>query len=318
MKIFLAIKSGFIRSVTAWKGILVVWFISLAMVSMIVVPLKTSLNSAIGSSMVTEKFMKGINFDVMGDLLKNMSSLSPSLFSGFITLSLLSILVNAFITGGLFDALKKGTEKFSSEKFFSSSAKNFWPFLLISVILYLILIFLFIIVIVIPVAFAANADPVPEGSVFIAFCITLPVFMAGATMIYLVADYARACQVSQLHKASFKALGYGFNQTFRTFNTSFPLVIIMLLFQILPAWAMIKIIAGYTPSISGGIFLLFTASQLLLLLKMFFKVLRYGSITSLMELNQISVSPLTENKLTSAPENFTDFTMEIKQRTYVR
>jgi hypothetical protein len=151
MKIFLAIKSGFIRLVAAWKGILVFWFISLAMVSMIVVPLKAGLNTAFGSSMVTEKLLKGINPDVLGDLGKNMSSFSSSLFSGFIILSLLSILVNAFITGGLFDALKKRTEKVRSENFFSASAKNFRPFLLISVILFMILIFLLIIVIVIPV-----------------------------------------------------------------------------------------------------------------------------------------------------------------------
>jgi hypothetical protein len=317
MKIFLAIKSGLIRSVRAWKGMAILWFISLALVSMVVVPLKASLNSAFGNSMVTEKLVKGINFDVLGDLGKNMHSLGSSLFSGIILLSLLAILVNVFITGGLFDALKAGTGKGTSENFFSSSAKNFWPFLIISVILYLIIIFLIVLLIVIPVAIAGNSESAPEGIIFITLAVAIPVFMAGVSVLCLVADYARAWQVTHSQKEPFKAIGYGFGKTFSTFASSFSVVIIMLFLQILPGWAMINIIAGYTPSTREGLFLLFIASQLMFLLRIFFKVLRYGSVTSLMDLNRISEQSAAEYEMISDPDTLTDFTTNFKHETDV-
>lgn len=317
MKILLALKSGLSRMFRAWKGIMIQWFISLAIVSIIVVPLKAGLKAAFGGSMVTEKLVKGVNFDVLGDLGKNLQTLGSSLFSGLILLSLLAILLNIFITGGLFDALRQGTQKVTSENFFGSSAKNFRPFLLITVILYLIIICLLVFVILIPVAIAGNSESAPEGSAFITFTITFPLFLAGSSVICLAADYARAWQVSRAQPMAFKAIGFGFSETFSTFKTSFSLVILIFFIQVLPGWAMMKIIAGYTPSTRGGLILLFIASQLLFLLRLFVKVLRYGSVTSLMDLNQTSGLPVKGNRLQTDLDDFIDLTLKFNPGTNV-
>ena len=87
------------------------------MVSLLVVPLKASLNAAFGKSMVTEKLMKGINFDVLGDLGTNLHSIGSSLFAGIILLSLSAILVNIFIAGGLFDSVKKDSDRLQLKTF---------------------------------------------------------------------------------------------------------------------------------------------------------------------------------------------------------
>jgi hypothetical protein len=295
MKIILAIKTGLSRSVRAWKGILVSWFISLVMVSLVVVPIKAGLNAAFGSSMVTEKLMKGINFDVLGDLGKNLHTIGSTLFAGIILLSLSAILVNIFISGGLFDSVSKDQDKATAEIFFRGSSKNFWPFLIISLILYFIVIALIILVIVVPVSIASSAESAPEGIVFRTMLVSCSVFLAATAIIFLVADYARAWQASRTQTASFRALGFGFSQTFRTFLPSACLMTILLLLQVLPIYFVIKIIAGYTPATGGGIFLLFIVSQLLMVLKIILKVLRYGSITSLMEQNIIKVPVITEN-----------------------
>ena len=115
------------------------------------------------------------------------------------------------------------------------------------------------------------------------------------SLIFLVADYARAWQASHAQNACFRALGFGFSQTFRTFLSSFPLIIILLIFQALPAWVVIKLIAGYTPVTGGGVMLLLLFSQLLLILKIFLKALRYGSVTSLMEQNSVKVLDTKED-----------------------
>jgi hypothetical protein len=289
MKIFLSIKSGFFRSLKAWKGIIVLWAISFITVSFLAVPLRASLKAAFGKSMVLEKLMDGINVDVIGDLGKNLQSIASSLFAGIILLSLVSILINVFITGGLFDSLKAGSGRFTSENFFRASAKNFWSFIVISAILYLIAVLLIIIVIVVPVSIAGKTESAPEGTVFRTLVISFSIFFLAMSLILLVADYARAWQASRAQNACFRALGFGFSQTFRTFLSSFPMIIILLIIQALPAWGVIKLIAGFTPASGGGLMLLFLFSQLLLILKIFLKAVRYGSVTSLMEQNSVKV-----------------------------
>jgi hypothetical protein len=268
--------------------------------------------------MVIEKLMDGINVDVIGDLGKNLQLIVSSLFSGIILLSLVSILINVFLTGGLFDSLKAGSGRFTSENFFRASAKNFWSFIVISVILYLIAVLLIIIVIVVPVSMAGKAESAPEGTVFRTLVITFSIFLLAMSLILLVADYARAWQASHSQNACFRALGFGFSQTFRTFLSSFPLIIILLLFQALPAWGVIKLIAGYTPVTGGGIFLLFIISQLIIVLKIFLKVLRFGSITSLMEQNSLKVHVLNEDPVKTDKEYYQDIPTELKTETDVR
>jgi hypothetical protein len=317
MRILLAIKTGFSRSVMAWKGILISWFISITMVSLLVVPLKAGLNAAFGGSMVTEKLMKGINFDVLGDLGKNLHSIGSTLFAGIILLSLSTILVNIFIAGGLFDSVRKDSDRTFAENFFRGSAKNFWPFLIISAILYLIVIVLILVLIALPVSVAATAESAPEGIVFRTLIVSCSVFIAAVSLIFLVADYARAWQASRVQTATFRALGFGFSQTFRTFLISFGLMIIMLLLQVLPGYFLAKIIAGYTPVNGRGVFLLFIISQLLIVFKIYLKVVRFGSVTSLMEQSLLKVQEISENSGSKDPEYYQDLSNGLKSETDV-
>jgi hypothetical protein len=88
--------------------------------------------------------------------------------------------------------------------------------------------------------------------------------------------------------------------------------------QALPAWGVIKLIAGYTPVTGGGIFLLFIISQLIIVLKIFIKVLRFGSITSLMEQNFLKVPVLIEDPVKTDLEYYQDIPTELKAETDVR
>lgn len=317
MKILLAIKSGLSRSLKAWKGILISWFISLIMVSFIVMPVKASLRAAFGNSMVMEKLVNGINVDVLGDMGINLSAIMASLFSGILMLSLSAILINVFITGGLFDALGKRADRFTAENFFRTSARKFWSFLIISVILYLIVICLIVIIIVVPVSIASNSETAPEGSVYLTLVVSCSLFIAVMSLIFLVADYARAWQAAESHNSCFRALGFGFSQTFRTFFSSLGLMFTMMILQALLGWVMIGLIAGYTPATGGGVFLLFVTSQFLFFIKIFIKAVRYGGVTSLMEQNSNKVQLNRGNASAPDPEILPDFPMELKSETNV-
>lgn len=285
MKIINAIKTGILRSVKVWKGGVTVWFFSLLLVSFIAIPMKGVLNAGFGKSMITEKLKAGIDVEVLGDLGANLNSLVSFFSTGFLLLILFGILMNAFLSGGLFDCLRLRSERFSPSDFFRASAKNFWSFLTITLILHIIILLLVILIISIPVAIVSQAEVPTEGAVFKTFIIVLPIFLLLVTILLLVADYARAWQAANIKNEVFKALGFGFSQTFRTFMSSYPLMIFLMIVQVLYGWFVFKILSGLKPVTGGGVFLLFLVSQFMFLIKIMLKVWRYGSVTSLMEVN---------------------------------
>ena len=283
MKIFTAIKSAILRSLKSWKGMLIVWFSSLLLVCTLAIPMRAVLNSGFGRSMITEKLAGGIDIEVFTDLGVTFKSLASFFTTGMLILILTCFILNAFVTGGLFNGLKGSTVEYSATEFFRASAKNFWSFLVISLIISLIIIVLVILVIVMPISLAADAKVPIEGAFFKTLKIVFPIFFVLLTLFLLVADYARAWQVSRESSACFKAIGFGFGRTFRSFLSSYPLMILLLLIQILYGWMVLTIISGLKPASGGGVFLLFLLSQILFFIKISLKVVRYGSVTSLME-----------------------------------
>ncbi len=283
MKILLAIKSSVFRSLKIWKSVTIVWFVSLLLSGLLSVPVKNVLNSGFSNSMITEKLAHGINIEVFTDLGVTMSNLISFLKAGFYIAILVSILLNAFLAGGLFHGLKSSSERFSTADFFRDSARKFWSFLVINLIMSIIFFTLLFLVVILPVAIVSQSDSPSEGAVFRTLAISLPVFFLIASIILLVVDYGRAWQAAQDRIACFRAIGFGFKQTFLTFFSSTPMMLLILIVQFLFGWLVLSILPGFVPQEGGGVFLLLILSQSLFFIKIFLKTWRYGSVTVLME-----------------------------------
>lgn len=283
MKILIAIESAAFRSLKIWKGVLIVWLSSLLMVSMVAMPMKMALKSGLGASMITEKLADGINVEVFSDMGASFKNLASYFSAGLFITILISLIVNSFLTAGLFDSLKGAKDKFLLTEFFRAAAKYFWPFMVISFIISLIVILLLVLVIIVPVSFISQSEASAGGSVLKNLLIFSSVFMFLLSIMLLVADYARAWQVTNESNACFSAIGFGFSRTFRTFFISLPLMIILLTVQFLFGWLVISILPGMKPVDFGGIVQLFLLSQFLFFIKILLKAWRYGSVTSMME-----------------------------------
>jgi hypothetical protein len=283
MNIMNPILSGVVRSIKSINGVLTIWISTLLLVCLIAIPLKSSINSVIGKSMITEKLRNGINMDVLIDFHDNLRTIISSFSAGFFLVIFCGILINVFFNGGLFTTLHNKEEKYSSSQFFRGAGIHFWPFLIITVILTLIINFFttlaFGICIVISRAVNAGHGGGNLNAILIGGIITvliLPVFL-------LVTDYARVWQARSSKAAAFKAIGIGFKQTFRYFFSSYPVMFICILIQVLFSWFMLKFISGYGPQTGFGIFVLFLLSQFLFVIKILLRVLRYGSVTAMFE-----------------------------------
>ncbi len=283
MKIKNSVVNGTIRAIKCWKGVLLIWFFYLLSVSLLAISVKGSLISGYGKSMIVERFSNGLNIEVLADLGSGLRSLFSSFTYGFFFLILTGFILNAFLTGGLFSNLKGSSARFSSSEFFRAAALNFWSFLIIITVAIFIIIFLIIFILVIPLMIAVRAEPYSEKILFntAVICGSLLVFLI--LMILLVTDYARAWQAVYINPACFRAIGFGFRQTFITFKSSYPMVLIITIITGLFWWLVLKIVPAWRPSTGGGILILFLVSQFLFFVKIMLKTWRYACVTSLLE-----------------------------------
>ncbi|MCJ7448864.1 MAG: hypothetical protein MUO72_14350 [Bacteroidales bacterium] len=287
MKIIRALKSGALRALKVWKGVLIVWFCYLLLVSLVAIPMKGALKAGFGQSMITEMLRDGINVEVFSDLGAILTNLIAYFSSGLFLLLLFGILMNAFLTGGLFDSLKGISVKFSSAEFFRASARNFWSFLVITLLINIIILFLTVFIIGITAAITMQSYNDSGTTSFLAVIVAAIILLSVIIILILVADYARAWQVAKEKPACFKALGFGSNRTFRTFLSSFPMMLMLISVQVLFAWLVLKILGSWKPLTTGGVFLLFLMSQFLFFIRILLKTWRYGSVTSLKEKNDL-------------------------------
>lgn len=287
MKIFKALASGFCKTLKVWKGILLIWLASLLTVSFIAIPLKGFLKSAFGGSMITERLKDGIDLEVLGDLGSGFRNLLLSFPTGLLLLIATGILLGAFFNGGIFNSLKHSGEKFSFSEFFRASARNFWSFLLISVLISVTLYFISVLIIGLPLVLELSGTSALGKLPLYTAIISFSLFILVSQLFFLAADYARAWHVTQEKQSAFRSLGFGFSRTFGTFLSSFPMMLVLSLLMALFTFAVMKLLTGWIPRTGGGVFLLFVISQLLFFIKSALKVWRYGSVTALKEMNDV-------------------------------
>jgi hypothetical protein len=289
MKIFSSLETGFYRSLKSLKGVLIAWLTMFFLAIVFIYPLRGSLSSAFGSSMITEKLADGFDIEVFADLGPALGTLLSFITSGFMLIYFIGFVINAFITSGLFGSVRKGNEKFSAQEFFRAGSKNFWPFFIISLIITVVIIIITGILMVVPIAITAMSDSMPESTritVLIAAgavnLLLLPIFL-------LIADYSRAWKASHENESFLRAIGFGFIHTFNKFWSSYFMMVLLIFSQLILGIFILLFLPDWRPVTGGGVFLLLIISQLLLLARLLLKTWRYASVTSLMEETTLTI-----------------------------
>ena len=289
MKIFNSLVTGFYRALKSLKGVLIVWLTMFFLVIAFIYPLRGSLSSAFGSSMITEKLAHGFDIEVFADLGPALGSLLSFVTSGFILIYFIGFIMNAFLTAGLFGSVKKGNEKFSAQEFFRAGSKNFWSFLIISLIITLIINFFSGILIGVTMMIVSVSDTISEKNQVIIVITAIVVLLLILPVFFLVADYSRAWKASHEKESCFRAIGFGFSNTFSKFWSSYVMMVMLIFFQIILGIIILLFLPDWKPVSGGGVFLLLIISQLLILARLLLKTWRYASVTSLMEETALTI-----------------------------
>ncbi len=301
MRLFKALTDGASGALKMWKGIVTVWFFLFLLAAVFVMPLRGVLNIGFGDSMVVERLADGIDVEVFADLGTLLSGIVSFFFSGLFLVILAGFLLNIFFAGGFFSRLKQSAGEFRISDFFRESARNFWSYLVITILVDLMIISLAVLIVIIPVSVVIQANPGTEDSGYKAGLICAGIFLLLLPLLILVADYARAWQASEEKPACFKAIGRGFSITFRTILRSWPMMVMLLIVQALFVILILYLIPAAKPSSGWGVFLLFWLSQGFFILKLLLKVWRYGSVTALME-QSLSPGPGIREEAPLLPE----------------
>jgi len=283
MKLLSAIKSGFCRGISAWKVILITWLIYFLLSAIFVFPLKSMIVGAFGKSIITEQFNNGIDADILTDILNNINGLPRMVFSGLFILSLTGIILNAFVSGGLFSSVSRKTPKSSVKEFFAESSVYFWKYFGTTLIMSVLILFAGLFIFVLPVSLAIDSGNTPDKNAFITAYITGGFYFILIGFFILVGDYARASIATGSGKSLFHAIGFSFAETFRNFIPSVPMIFIFILFQILYSGIVLYFIGIWRPESSFGAFLLFLVSQFTFIIRIFIKTARYGGVSSLIK-----------------------------------
>jgi hypothetical protein len=285
MKILDSIKTGIMRTIKSWKGIVIIWFVSILLAGLLAIPMKGSLNSGLGSSAITEKLNNGIDIEVLADLGDSFKSLGSYFSSGMIMIMIVVFIANSFLSGGMFNSLRGSREKFYVAEFFSVSSARFWSFFFISLLISLMILLLVIIIIVVPLTIITSSEGISEAGAYKTGIALISLFLLVLTIVLAIADYARAWQVVNDANDCLKAIGFGFKNTFRTFSSSFPLMLMLLAIQMFFVWLVFQIIPPIKPHSGIGIIFLFFVSQFLYFIRLLLRTWRYGSMTAMMEKN---------------------------------
>ncbi|MGB8492384.1 MAG: hypothetical protein WCE64_15115 [Bacteroidales bacterium] len=283
MKSLKILKSGFFRSLSSWKGVLMVWLLMFFLTAAIAMPVRGVLKTAFGNSMMPEKLALGYDLEVFADLGPVLKTLISQISSGFVIAFLIGFVMNAFLTGGLFSSLRGMNSKFSYSDFFREGARNFGAFMIILLAVSLIFPLIFLLIIFVPSVISGAFGDGSERSVLVTGMISVALGLLIMPVILLTADYARAWKVTNDNASGFRALGFGFKQTFRKFRSSYPVMLALMLIQIACTAAVLPVMAVWKPVSGKGVMLLFIVTQVLLFLKFLLRTWRYGSITALRE-----------------------------------
>jgi hypothetical protein len=281
MKILFALRSGIMRSIKVWKGVAIIWLVYLAFVSILAIPMKGAFSSALGTSMVTERFANGLNLEMFTDMNGAFRSILVFFRNGLMFMLLLNVILGAFLTGGLFRVLS--LRSFSSADFWKGASVNFWSYLVISLIFSLVILILFFGIVILPVSYMISAGDIPDHTIMKTGIALVAGFFILLAILLAAADYARAWQSGIERNRCFAAIGFGFGKAFRAFFSSWGVMMVVLIIQSLFLMLASKFLAGSIPSTGATVFMFFVVSQLLFFIRLMIRSFRYGSIISLLE-----------------------------------
>ena len=130
---------------TAWPFLVLLWVVNFAFALIVIGPLTYGLERAFGNSMELSKLMKGFDYTLVMDFLREYDIVVGAVFDQSTIVILVSLLVQIFLTGGIVHLVSSKKEQTSYAQFWSNCSSFFLKYLGLSIILLLVATIVFVV-----------------------------------------------------------------------------------------------------------------------------------------------------------------------------
>jgi hypothetical protein len=280
MKIFSAVTKGAVKSAESYSLVITAWLITFIMVWSSSLMLRASFNSMLGDSMISESLLGGFDISLIGDMSGKIAPFMTSLMLTTMFLIIIGSLMNVFFAGGFFGRFTDETRGLKISDFFRASARYFFPYLGIGVVVGLMILLWIFLLIGLPLILTSAAT---RGTSQMSILIKIMgvIALLGLPVLLLVADNARTWMARTDKRKMFKAIGEGFKTTFRGFLKNYISVFIVMIVSILLTLLIIYLFKNSIPEKGIMIFLFFLLTQAIAIIKVWIRSWRYATVAGL-------------------------------------
>ncbi len=302
MSIVRAFSSGLRRASTEPKMILVLYFANLLMALPVAMAFRAVLASGFGSSMTPSTLLGSLDFTTWQDFLTVHRDELSAVFRQISWIVMLSMLVNAFLAGGILTVLKDSRGKFTASSFFGGCGAYLGRFLRLFLLFVIVLLLVGLLVggIVGFLGQALTDNANSEITYIWVQCAMAILFMIPVMLVMMIADYAKVSVVlndeRSMLKSAWKATTFVFRNIFKTFGLELLLVLVAILLFVV--YLLIDLSIGMTSDLT--IVLMSVIQQLFIASRAWVKVMFFEGELSLYE----SLQPVVYSNIEGAGGSF--------------
>jgi hypothetical protein len=285
MSILRAFSSGLRRATAEPAMVLVLYFANLLMALPVAMAFRAVLQAGFGGSMSPSTLMEGLDFTTLSDFMINHGTDLSALFRQLSWLMIVSMLLNAFLAGGVLTVLKDSRGKYTATSFFGGCGAYLGRFLRLFALFVVVLLLVSLIVGTI-VGLLADALIESANSEVMDFWIriaTVVLFLLPVTILMMISDYTKVSMVlneeRSVLKSAWKSTGFVFRHFFRTFGLELLLLLVPVLLYVL--YALIDLSVGISSNLT--ILLMMIIQQLFIALRGWAKIVFFEGELSLYE-----------------------------------
>lgn len=275
-------KAGFSKSYRALSTVAILWALSLVGTIILVSPVQRQFIAILGDSMITEMMYVESGFDLTTDLIIPLSNAFVSFSTSFFIVGILVFLAGIFVTAGIFRVLYSRRRPFRKGLFIKGADRGFVGYLVIALISGFVTGFLFALIVLVPliIAFIMGAG---EAGLIVTAVAGLTAFAIVLPFILLVADFARVNLVADKWESPVGSIKNGIRlltgRLLPLWLTMFVIIVVTATFSFL----ITRIVFNSEADSRLSILMLMILSQVLLFIKVWLKVIRYGIMTAIYE-----------------------------------
>jgi hypothetical protein len=230
MGIFKSYISGLKNTGSEVKMVLVIYFLTLILALLVVLPFKSMMSDSVGHSMSAYKLLSEFDYTVFKDFQLQNAEVIKYFQKHFIWFGLFYLMSSIFFTGGILSAFNNRKNKFSLKLFFGSCAEYFWRFLRLGIFSILLQIIIAVIIYSsFRIVFFGLVESVKnEVDIITIVSIAIVIHLMFALLLMIISDYAKILIVQNKSTKVLRSYGEAIKFTFKHFMGTYLLYLLLL------------------------------------------------------------------------------------------